>query len=1155
MKVWDFQFLTLDYDVTPQLESTSEITVLNFVSPFPLVLAADSDGGISLIPVRPYLGTSRYKCLLRFENAGSKNFCAKPNEDGSINPAEEANCRVIAAAAEERCAACVMEHIYDFGGGEDIGETSVAKGRHLVITGDEHGWVRFWDISAAIEKAQLKVPRANQMPKNQPSYNPYRRCERDGNMYKIPEKGGAGGDDSKDASVGNGNGRRRSQEIRMKSARQSKPKFSSDVLIEDDVVLLWAIPAHKESISSIEIISDPASILTASVDGSVMLWDMEGREMGTLTRGREADSMWKRVWSFPVNKALRKKQRHDEALAVYEGVKMMESKDSVQSAKHAKMVEEMRAIRARTPSSRGGDRARTPSTRGGRKTRTPTHMNGSEGGNGKRNGASISIQPTEVNSIQSLGDRSNNQEREGETKEEAEEEVGSGSNVDDDNDNDNSDDDYDDDDYDDSDDYDDEMSHFSFKPEHGHGPNALIGAQWEIEKGKLFGQLKGEETWNKTPKEMLREKVMEKRIKNTRAIFKKLQAESKKEEEDPYAFKKRRRGRRKGGKGRGKGKGKGKGRGKGKRRGEGEGKVKGSGRSASGKSANAADAEKSSLPTDDDIMSTLDSLGKPKASDDMEELFSSIKAHNIIIDDDRDDPENWAISSTNRQKSMYGNFYDERDKIDRAARRSIIAKEQLANALSKPSDFIKSKEVELLGIGKKAGLNYVRKARGRGRGRGRGGGSGLLGSGGGGYGANEDDDADGNFNVSSNANYDRKMNGAPLPKILGGSGQHKRHAKKFSRSVGVSKGVKLVAVDTVKLGDLESMVQEAEENQASWRQKVEDFRWKVFGEYLDGREEDESNGGRNKKSGASSGLVPRKKAASNNSIERIRSQAVSKARSDISKSQTDDGGGKKRRDRRAGGKIYFGPYSAKEVMVVGEAFVKCVIEDFDEEESAIAGGRGKDGLSGVNGGSYARVKNRRGSKEQQAMAVKALGSRCHVHKLFGDSGVSARPHYVEAIKKLSVEIGHKAGGTVDIVTILKRVFPYMNRSEVAGAVDYLKVGDGDGDGDAALADSAPYSPPSSPPHPSLSSMSDLSDLFRLYDPQHTGSVPRSSVLDALSSSLRSISIRGGVGKVHGDQASDDGFVKVIKTAIQNLKEESRERVEWDEFKEAMRHIV
>ena len=68
----------------------------------------------------------------------------------------------------------------------------------------------------------------------------------------------------------------------------------------------------------------------------------------------------------------------------------------------------------------------------------------------------------------------------------------------------------------------------------GHGPNKLTGAQWEEEKDRLFKQLSGVETWQKTEKEVMRKSVMDKRVQTTKKLFKKLQRAEKAKQEDPY---------------------------------------------------------------------------------------------------------------------------------------------------------------------------------------------------------------------------------------------------------------------------------------------------------------------------------------------------------------------------------------------------------------------------------------------------------------------------------------------------------------------------------------------------------------------------------------------------------------------------------------------
>lgn len=337
----------------------------SFPRRYPLILSCDSDGGITLIPVRPYLGTSRYKSILRFENAGSTNYAAKPNAVGHVDPTEEANCAASADAAEEPCAASVMEVYYDLNLGASINDTAVTKGRHLAITGDEQGWVRVFDISLAIEKAGLVVPKEGQMPKCQPSYNPYRRCTRDGLTYRVakskpstpyPEASSVASEEESEEAT------KAARQAERRKARVTKPQFETSDLQESlHIKLVAAWPAHVGSLTSIEILDDPQSILTAGVDGAVHAWDFQGNVRGCLTQGREADSMWKRSWAFPIDKVGMEKAKIDDAIKIYDDVKEMERKDRIHNKKHAEMVAEMAAIRAKTPTSRGSDGGRSGS--------------------------------------------------------------------------------------------------------------------------------------------------------------------------------------------------------------------------------------------------------------------------------------------------------------------------------------------------------------------------------------------------------------------------------------------------------------------------------------------------------------------------------------------------------------------------------------------------------------------------------------------------------------------------------------------------------------------------------------------------------------------------------------------------------------------------
>ena len=61
IRFWDFQTLALEATVQPPAAAEKAVvTSLAFLDPYPLLVAADTDGGVSLIPVRPHSRHSWY---------------------------------------------------------------------------------------------------------------------------------------------------------------------------------------------------------------------------------------------------------------------------------------------------------------------------------------------------------------------------------------------------------------------------------------------------------------------------------------------------------------------------------------------------------------------------------------------------------------------------------------------------------------------------------------------------------------------------------------------------------------------------------------------------------------------------------------------------------------------------------------------------------------------------------------------------------------------------------------------------------------------------------------------------------------------------------------------------------------------------------------
>jgi WD40 repeat protein/Ca2+-binding EF-hand superfamily protein len=1048
VKIWDFQFLLLESDCTKELETTSEVTCIKFVNPYPLVLSADSDGGVTLIPVRPYLGTSRYKSILRFENCGSGGYSVKPNAEGVIDPTEEANCIAAAEAAEKPCAASVMEVYYDFGDGGEINNTGVQKGRHLAVTGDEQGWIRIYDISAALKAAELVVPKESQMPKCQPSYNPYRRCTRDGLTYREAERGAkvAGGEEGSQVSKEELDAEAdKAVRVAKRQARATRPQFETTALNEfKHIQLIAAWPAHTGSLTSIELISDPPSILTAGVDNAVHLWDMKGNERGCLTRGRELDSMWKKAWSFDIDKLSFENAKLANAEAVYDCVLEMERKEALQDKKHAEMVAEMTAIRAKTPTSRQSNRSPTHHHPKVHHSRSPTNRVGfpSPGGGG--------LGKTSPDGGQSPFFGGDNDEEEKKTDAMLEEDEES---------------------------YSDESYYSDSSEDNGHGPNKLSGAQWEEEKGRLFGQLKGIETWQKTEKEIMRKDVMQRRITSTKKMFHKLQRAEKEKEEDPYQMKKKKKKRRKK-----------------KKNQEGIAEQE----ATLAKSRTSKDLPPSTKdPTDDDIMNSLDDLGK-RNNDGTQALFTTFNVNTIVIDTDKDDPDNWGIASTNRQSSMYGHFYDEKKKLDVAARRSIVAKQALVDSLIRPSAFLASKEQE---------LSKIKVARSPGQPLAKSkskprltvpenntfDGDDIMG-----YGFdNIQDDYD-----AQQMEERQMMESAsePLFPPVSSASKSPLHATGRTtrdRSKAHSHGKSYQVQQTrVTLKDLEDLTEQSAKNQARWMSRVEGFAEKVFG--LDEREASRRN--------TSKIAKQNKRTAITNSQTRVKQESLAKHRGHGAAKEVRRTSNIGEYQSKLRGTKFFGPYSAKEVLLMADVF-SCIARGMNMEDA--------------QNREFNSVQD---TEAETKAAMMALQGKASLHLFFNEPEITARKHFLAGIHQLSTtSTGHKDKGRVSLEAVFGSVFPFMKRSELSDALEYVSLPD-----EKKPVLNPKFTDPGASTL-SVEKVEQLRELFDLYDADGNGCVDASEIKAALKANQKANTERNRMGSVvMADKSEEDAIMKMIQ---------------------------
>jgi len=112
IKIWDYIFFLLEDECSPK--QNSDVTCMQFVEPYPLLLSAHENGVICFWGVRPWY---IYGLLHKI----------------TIDPAHE-------------LMICSMQVYYDEASGEELGD-GVTRGRHLVYVGDQTGKVQCWNIS------------------------------------------------------------------------------------------------------------------------------------------------------------------------------------------------------------------------------------------------------------------------------------------------------------------------------------------------------------------------------------------------------------------------------------------------------------------------------------------------------------------------------------------------------------------------------------------------------------------------------------------------------------------------------------------------------------------------------------------------------------------------------------------------------------------------------------------------------------------------------------------------------------------------------------------------------------------------------------------------------------------------------------------------
>jgi WD40 repeat protein/Ca2+-binding EF-hand superfamily protein len=307
IKIWDYIYFLLEDTCNPPaptsgvsftasstahgaLTSHSEVNVLDFIEPYPLLLSGHESGQVCVWSLTPSKPTSLLLCFHPFHMTPVRpvtpvdapaasgdgeeipvlpSFSVRDGVPHSDEPSSEDVAEVNAAPppppsspltfAKLNSAVTCCRTFYDETGGDRVAE-GIDRGRFLLFVASFYGELSVCDISKVITGAHVRAFREENMPSRQDrSYNPRRRFLRQG---------------------------RNAKRLRNKEADGSGPPESKQLHVsEADVVCTHRWTAHRGNVRCLQIVAEPRGVLTCGSDKGVYVWDFQGRRMGNLATG------------------------------------------------------------------------------------------------------------------------------------------------------------------------------------------------------------------------------------------------------------------------------------------------------------------------------------------------------------------------------------------------------------------------------------------------------------------------------------------------------------------------------------------------------------------------------------------------------------------------------------------------------------------------------------------------------------------------------------------------------------------------------------------------------------------------------------------------------------------------------------------------------
>ncbi|KAL3672722.1 hypothetical protein V7S43_002015 [Phytophthora oleae] len=297
IKIWDYIYFLLEDTRSPpppssgvsfntptpgvvNTHSTSEVNVLEFIEPYPVLLSGHESGQVCIWSLTPSKPTVLLLCFYPFQMTPVRLLVpveTSPTEEElqasdtlpEADPlvSDTAEFKVDPAPAHSpltlvklNSAVTCCRTFYDETGGEQLA-AGIDRGRFLLFVSSFYGEVMVFDISKVITAAHVRAFKEESMPsRHDRAYNPRRRFLRQGKNAR----------------------RLRNKHADNNSAHPEPKQLHVD---ESDVVCTHRWTAHRGNVRCLQIVAEPRGVLTCGSDKGVYVWDFQGRQRGSLATG------------------------------------------------------------------------------------------------------------------------------------------------------------------------------------------------------------------------------------------------------------------------------------------------------------------------------------------------------------------------------------------------------------------------------------------------------------------------------------------------------------------------------------------------------------------------------------------------------------------------------------------------------------------------------------------------------------------------------------------------------------------------------------------------------------------------------------------------------------------------------------------------------